>query len=100
MDYSLLRRAEFPARMVNSLPTWDLFLSAYNKSERVNTLFSAVRSARKEWLIHPEYDFDPTELPKDSVVHALSSRDEADFWHEYFVEADFDRLSQDARICV
>ena len=43
MDYSLLRREEFAAHQLGELPEWDIFLSAYNKSTRVNAVFEAVK---------------------------------------------------------
>jgi hypothetical protein len=98
MDYSLLRRSAFPPSKLNTLPTWDLFLSAYNKSTRVKEVFAGVRAARKDWLIHPEYDFGGEDLPESAKV--LNHRDEAEFWHQYFEEAGIAALPPTARLCV
>lgn len=98
MDYSLLRRTEYPAERLPDLPEWDIFLSAYNTSERVRNLFGAVRAARKEWLIHPEYDFSDAELPSDGHVRVGLGRDEAEFWHQFFSDSAFDQVPADARI--
>lgn len=40
---------------ISSMPEFDVFLSAYNESERVNRVFTEIRAARKIWIIHPEY---------------------------------------------
>ncbi|HEV7503726.1 MAG TPA: hypothetical protein VGS07_02325 [Thermoanaerobaculia bacterium] len=100
MDYSLLRREEFAAPRLGELPSWDVFLSAYNKSERVNAVFEAVRADRKEWLIHPEYDFSESELPETGHLHLLNSRDEAEFWHQYTRDAKVEDWPRDLRICI
>jgi hypothetical protein len=100
MDYSLLRREEFSAGRLAELPTWDVFLSAYNKSERVNAVFGAAKAAQKEWLIHPEYDFSEAELPGTETVRVLQDRDEADFWRQYFLIAGVHNWPRNARICI
>lgn len=100
MDYSLLRIDQYQATELEALPEWDIFISAYNESQRVITVFDSVRAQRKEWVIHPEYDFEDGELPKTGVVRVLHTRDEAEFWHDYFSEADFHNLPRDSRICV
>src|SRR5215218_1497713 len=100
MDYSLLHREVFSSGRLAELPAWEIFLSAYNKSERVNTVFAAVKADRKEWLIHPEYDFSETELPETGTVHVLQERDEAEFWDRYFSIAGVENWPRDARICI
>lgn len=100
MDYSLLSRKELGGDDLARLPDWDLFLSAYNQSERVNRVFDEVRAGAKEWLVHPEYDFAPEQLPTGSVVRIMTSRDEAEFWHQYFAEARADRWPSGIRLCV
>ena len=100
MDYSLLYRQDFAADRLNELPHWDLFLSAFNKSYRVQTLFANVNATRKEWLIHPEYDFFAMELPHTDIQRHFSTRDEADAWHEYLQEAGFATLPLNTRLCV
>lgn len=99
MDYSLLRRREFPPTKLSELPTWDVFLSAYNNSERVRTVFGAARAGSREWLIHPEYNFANAELPTDGKLRTMSERDEAEFWHEYFSEPGAD-WPPGTRVCV
>jgi hypothetical protein len=100
MDYSLLHRAEFPASKLSEMPKWDVFISAYNKSERVNEVFAQVVASKKEWLVHPEYDFSVDELPTTGETRVLETRDEAEFWHAYFLMADVDAWPKDAAICV
>ena len=63
MDYSIFYRRDINvARLSLELPCCDVFVSAYNTSDRVKEVFRAVPSARKVWLIHPEYCFERAEL--------------------------------------
>lgn len=99
MDYSLLRRSQFHGNDLNALPRWDVFISAYNKSQRVTSVFAKVSAGRKDWLVHPEYDFAESEIPAEGAVLG-STRDEAEFWHEYFESVDLQSWPRDTRICV
>lgn len=42
--------------------TFDIFISAFNASDRVKDVFNKVNSNYKYWLIHPEYKFSDDEL--------------------------------------
>jgi len=44
---------------------WDFFLSAYNASERVRTVYSQARADKKYWVIHPEYRLIGDALPPE-----------------------------------
>lgn len=66
MDYSLYYRAEI--KSIKESGSWDIFISAYNSSERVNRTFNEIDAERKIWLILPEYNF------KDADVEALSEK--------------------------
>ena len=61
MDYSLYYRTK--TDITRDWPEWDLFVSAYNLSERVLTVFEKVVATHKYWLIYPEYKFECQELP-------------------------------------
>lgn len=43
-------------------PRWSLFISAYNESERVLSVFARTRAERKLWVILPEYEYEPIEV--------------------------------------
>jgi hypothetical protein len=100
VDYSLLYRQEFSPQSLNKLPTWDLFISAFNDSERVRTVFDNVSASQKDWLIHPEYDFPPAEYPVSGRVFAPPERDESEFWQWYVQQSGMASLSPDSRICL
>jgi hypothetical protein len=77
MDYSLFyRRPVRVDRLDKELGPFDVFVSAYNSSDRVQLVFDEVRSRRKLWLAHPEYQYANVELPTNSPVVLPSSTSE------------------------
>jgi hypothetical protein len=58
IDYDVFYRESLPLSncFLNS-DQYDLFISAYNKSARVITVFEKINSKQKYWVIHPEYQF-------------------------------------------
>lgn len=77
MDYSIFyRRSIDPARAKAELGGCEVFVSAFNSSERVLRIFSEVQADRKIWLIHPEYKYTPLELPTDGEVVSPTEIDE------------------------
>lgn len=100
MDYSLLQRTEFSPGDLSAVPRWDLFLAAYDGSERVSTTFDAMRADQKHWLIHREYGFGSDALPPNGDVWHATSDDEAKFWRDYFSDTGLCDLPLETRICV
>lgn len=54
IDYTYQYKTVLDIRAVGG-SNWDVFISAFNPSERVIKVFDEVRSARKHWLVHHEY---------------------------------------------
>lgn len=46
---------------------WDVFISAYNDSDRVKLVFDRVRATRKIWWLLPEYRYEPHEYPANGT---------------------------------
>lgn len=64
LDYSIFfRRPVGVDRITLELPPFDIFVSAFNSSDRVRRVFSEIRAKKKIWLIHPEYKYKPIEEP-------------------------------------
>lgn len=64
VDYSsFYRRPIRIDRIQKELPHFDVLVSAFNSSDRVNTIFSDVQADRKIWHIHPEYSYSEIEQP-------------------------------------
>lgn len=83
VDYSVFARSELPPEALQGVQ-YDLLISAYNSSERVNQVFQSVQARTKHWLLHSEYDYEPTEYPDGGEVFDHLPRDEASFWRSYF----------------
>jgi hypothetical protein len=56
---------------------WDLFLSAFNSSDRVRGVFEKVNATKKLWFISPGYGYSEAEIPKDAECFCPSDDDEA-----------------------
>ncbi|SDZ99109.1 hypothetical protein [Alkalimonas amylolytica] len=77
LDYSLYyRRPIRTDKIPEELPKFDIFLSAYNSSFRVNKVFEDVRSEKKVWVIHPEYKYTIGEYPSEGIKVTPPSTDE------------------------
>lgn len=50
--------------------TYDFFISAYNESERVKTVYDQVQSSNSSWWVLPEYGYHPDDVYslKDHIV--------------------------------
>jgi hypothetical protein len=61
---------------------WDLFISAFNTTERVGFVFNKVPAKEKHWLVHNEYRFLNDEHPSGDFFIS-DANNEADFILEY-----------------
>lgn len=69
IDYSIYyRRSIAPDRIGREVPEFDIFVSAFNLSDRVQTVFLDVNARRKIWLLHPEYEYSEIEEPRGYEV--------------------------------
>ncbi|MGR0160238.1 hypothetical protein [Paenarthrobacter nitroguajacolicus] len=65
--------------------SYDIFISAFNSSERVRRVFDDVRSASKTWIVHSEYGYRDDELPTGrSYAPKASGSSPVDFWQDFF----------------
>ena len=65
-DYGIYERRELlsPSDW-QALPSWDVFISAFNLSERVKFVFDNVTAQYKIWVIHSEYALGAGQLPPE-----------------------------------
>lgn len=78
MDYSLYYRTK--TDISKNWQTWDLFISAYNLSDRVLSVFDKVKASEKYWLIYPEYKFSNDELPKNGkLINSVEGNESTQF---------------------
>jgi hypothetical protein len=97
-DYSIFYKKGWTAD--GSWPNfdWDLFLSAFNSSDRVRTVFERVAARDKHWFISPEYEYKDNELPGNGKCFAPPAADEATVIQDYFNDAALDLSS--VRLCI
>ena len=68
MDYSFSYKTELPiAGDWEGSISSDFFISAFNSSERVKSVYQKAIAQQKFWLIFPEYQYDDAELPDGDV---------------------------------
>jgi hypothetical protein len=53
----------------------DIFISCFNDSERVRSLYSSILAEEKIWIIIPEYKYEKTEYPKEFYLYDDSSNE-------------------------
>ncbi len=58
---------------------WDVFISAYNSSERVRLIYERVRARQKYWLILPEYGYAISEFPPSGEIYEEHADNEAQY---------------------
>ncbi len=60
-------------------PTWDIFISAYNSSDRVHVIANSVKARERYWLVLPEYRYHKHEYPTSGEVYDRTSLDETEY---------------------
>lgn len=78
-DYGyFLREAVTAESDWSSTPEFDLFLSAFNLSDRVRHVYDRVRATDKLWLIHHEYQI-PSSLQPPEEAFSPAAQDESSY---------------------
>lgn len=73
LDYSIFYKESFaPVADWATGLGWDFFVSGYNASERVRTVFDSVPATTKLWVLHPEYALAPDNLPGGATFTCAS----------------------------
>jgi hypothetical protein len=62
LDLKYLSNRKYSIEWGANEPRWSLFISAYNESERVRSVFDRMQADKKLWIILPEYEYSPTEV--------------------------------------
>lgn len=69
-DYSIFYRRSINIDRINpELDHYDIYVSAYNSSERISSVFEKISAGKKIWHIHPEYQYNLVEEP---IGHTIS----------------------------
>jgi hypothetical protein len=84
IDYTLFYREQYKnISEFSRSNSWNLFISAYNNSDRVRHIFDSVNSDNKHWLILPEYGYRTDEYPNGDVFAFPELLTESDFILQY-----------------
>lgn len=78
VDLRYLARKKYCLDLRRGKSRWDIYISAYNDSQRVKQIFRGVSATEKHWLMLPEYRYAPHEYPTDGTTHVYTSTHEAD----------------------
>lgn len=89
-DYSICYKKAWNAGSPWPRLNWDIFLSAFNSSERVQVSFNRAQAAEKHWFISPEYGYGSGELPVGDRAVIVEGNTEAELVSSYFSQADLD----------
>ncbi|CAC9973712.1 hypothetical protein [Flavobacterium panici] len=107
MKYSYLYKSkleDITPSLVSRTFNHDLFISAYNESERVNFVFDNVSSKDKHWIIFPEYEFSPSEIKKlGGLIFDYSNEknlDESGIIIDYYNNGAKNFFEQKKRVCI
>jgi hypothetical protein len=79
VNKSILYRIGGGKKIFDDSLNFDIFISAFNLSERVTHTFDRVKATNKYWIIHNEYCFNANELPSTAPILTSSADQEADF---------------------
>lgn len=100
IDYTVFYKDSFePSSNWAQSLRWDVFLSAFNPTERVQRVYNSVNAGVKHWIVHSEYGLAPADLPASGIVYAPSNLPrEDDFMQGWLASQGMD-LSK-ASLCV
>src|SRR5438045_820615 len=77
-EYLLYYKSRLPRHGSWSL-NWDIFISAFNSSERVKLIAQHATAAERYWLMLPEYQYSTADYPADAETYAGPADDEAQY---------------------
>ena len=87
IDYSVFyKRSINTERIEIELSQYDIFVSAFNSSERVRKVYETINAKKKIWLVHPEYQYPPIEYPQENPKICPSDRSESSQANQLLIE--------------
>ena len=102
-NYSIFYRSPVSIQEL-SASSYSLYVSAYNPSDRVVGVHSAISARRKVWVVHNEYGFNVSELSKvrrDGCFESSADADEAQFCAELARYLELDKVvERGERVCI
>ena len=96
-NYDLFYREELGIEDLDK-SHYDVFISAYNKAERVMSAFDASSADKKIWLLQPEYEVDIKPLSGEHIYTSSAVCDEASFVRGFWNDYESDLIGK--KVCV
>ncbi len=98
-DYTIFYKNELSVDEEWPYEEWDIFISAYNSSDRVNKVFDKVKSPNKYWLILPDYNYSREEYPTNGTVITYDTLNENEYIKKFIENTGINKSSSN-RICI
>jgi hypothetical protein len=100
IDYTIYYKKKIDDLKALTKTSYDLFISVYNDSLRVNEVFKSIGSSEKHWIILPEYEYTQIELPAHPQIYQFpTDSNESEIIRDYFdkliIKGTFDR-----KVCI
>ena len=95
-DYYAFQRSEFKPDRLDKAGPWDIFLSAYDRTDRVQRPFHDICALKKQWIVHEEYRLTSKDKPSGGLDLA-DTFDPPEIWEVVKGRAEEFRQS---RLCI
>ena len=82
IDYTIYYKTQLP--IDQEWPAsceWEVFISAFNSTERVNRVFEKAPSVEKHWLMIPDYGYNPLSTLREEFLLQILIERLTSFWH-------------------
>lgn len=88
IDYTIFYKEKYTSiDLFCNSNQFDLFISAYNDSFRVKSVFEKMKCSKK-WLVLPEYNYRDVELPSEPFVTFNDGQSESEIISSYFSQVE------------
>lgn len=97
-DYTHFYRRELPKDTAWPCQ-WDIFISAFNDSHRVRTVFDLAQATSKHWILHNEYGYTDAEIEGLDIFRSDSTNEDEfilAFWDDRIGDVDLTSVT----ICI
>lgn len=77
---------------------YDVFISAYNLSDRIRVVFNKSVAPLKIWMVFPQYQFDAADYPADGEVFFSKEMQESEYLNSFFGQYSASLVGK--RVCI
>jgi len=105
-DYRIFFKDQLPLDKGTWEPEYDLFISSFNLSDRVEDVFSKVNAKDKHWIILPDYNISAVEFPEGqyyvSPLEQTSVYNESDVINDFYYKylSKIESINIESKICI